>query len=219
MTDSTAERQPLAGVLAARVPADADERARRVRRGIAAAAVLLVHVVAIAVFLFSSRLPPVERVKQTVPEAIFVLAPYHPPARVPPKKIETPPPIDTITLPTEPAPITLPPPPRSRSLPLPPSEGLLGVGRSLACGASSYENLSPAQREDCLRHPWHFVKRPDGTIVLEAPAKPPPPPAFTGADVVRHQDQTAPPCPLLNNVPCLSKILPDRDPVTNGTQQ
>jgi hypothetical protein len=80
-----------------------------------------------------------------------------------------------------------------------------GVGRSLACGASSYENLSTAQREACLRRPWAFVKRPDGTIVLDVPK-----PAIdqpTAADIMRHEQQTAPPCPLLANVPCLGKVL------------
>jgi hypothetical protein len=97
----------------------------------------------------------------------------------------------------------------------PPSEGLLGVGRSLACGASSYEYLAPLQREECLRKPWHFVKRSDGTIVLDV-AKPVETQPST-IDIIRHEQETAPPCPVLSNVPCLGKVM-HGDPTGGGPQ-
>jgi hypothetical protein len=92
---------------------------------------------------------------------------------------------------------------------------LRGVGRSLACGASSYENLSAAERENCLRHPWHFAKRPDGTIVLDVPKVIDTAPSV--ADIMRREQQTAPPCPVLSNVPCLGKVL-HGDPLGGGPQ-
>lgn len=215
MTDSTVDPADFSGILAARAQADLSERERTIRRAIAAAAVLLVHVVAIAVFITSVHVPVIERIRATIPEAIWILMPKKPAPPAP--RVETPlPPADILPMPEITAPITLPSIHTRTPPPAAPGD-LTGVGRSLACGASSYENLTVDQREQCLRHPWHFVKRPDGTIVLEAPAKPPPPPAFTGGDLMRHEQQTAPPCPVLQNVPCLSKVLPNRDPVTNGS--
>ncbi len=201
MTDSSVDSDAFAGILAAHPLAAApDEKRRNLRRWLSWAAVLLVHLLAFAVIVTSVHVPVVvQRVHETIPEAILWIVkpePFHPIRKVVPQEPEE-------TLPIIPAPITLPPEPK-KALPPPPTTGLEGVGRSLACGASSYENLSAAQRETCLRRPWAFIKRPDGTIVLDVP-KEPPPPAFTAADIARHESQTAPPCPLLAIVPCLSK--------------
>ncbi len=211
MTDSSVDSNEFAGILAAHpLAAPPDEKRRTLRQWLSGAAVVLVHLLALLIIAYSVHTPVVQRVRETVPEAIMwipKLEPFHRPKKVEPEQ-----PVETFPFVT--APITLPPPPK-RALPPPPSEGLEGVGRSLACGASSYENLSAAQRETCRRRPWAFIKRPDGTIVLDVP-KEPPPPAFTAADIARHESQTAPPCPLLANVPCLSKVLPNHDPVTGG---
>ena len=45
----------------------------------------------------------------------------------------------------------------------------------------------------------------NGTIVLDVPKPTEPPPS--AIDIIRHEQQTAPPCPILNNVPCLGKVL------------
>ncbi len=216
MTDSTAEPADFLEHLAERTLADEAERQRNIRRALTGLAVFLLHAIAIAVFIVSivNKVPVVERVRATVPEAIWILMPPpHPPVHklVPLPQPQTP----VIVAPVITAPITVP---QSQSHPLsrPKDEGLLGIGRSLACGASSYENLSPLEREECRRHPWHFVKKPDGTIVLEAPLKPVIPPP-TAADVIRHEMQTAPPCPILNNTPCLGKII-HGDPLGGGPQ-
>jgi hypothetical protein len=203
VTDSSVGSEPadFAIVLAAHAQSEVADRERNFRRTIVAVAVLILHVLAISVFIYSSRIPLVQRIRTTIPEAImWLVLPSKPvnPVMVKPVLPEEP-------LPQVTAPITVPPI-TARPLPAaPPSEGMLGVGRSLACGASSYENLSPAQREDCRRHPWHFVKRPDGTIVLDVPKPVEPPPA--SIDVLRHEQQTAPPCPILSNVPCLGKVM------------
>lgn|GEM_PF-1127559 len=200
MTDSTAGPDGFAGILPALpVPDPRDERQRTIRRWLAGGAVVVVHLLGLALIVFSVHVPILQRIRETVPEAIM----WIPMAKSehPPRKLEEQP---TESFPILTAPITLLPEPR-RALPPPPSGGMEGVGRSLACGASSYENLSTAQREACLRRPWAFVKRPDGTIVLDVPK-----PAIdqpTAADIMRHEQQTAPPCPLLANVPCLGKVL------------
>ena len=179
----------------------AAQRERNLRRTVVAVLVVFLHVFAIAAFVYSSRIPIAERIRSTVPEAIvwFVFHPNQ--AKPQPEQ----PPVPQQIVPQVSLPITAPPIP-ARPLPgAPPSGGLLGVGRSLACGASSYENLTPAQRQQCLRHPWRFVKRPDGTIVLDVPKPTEPPPS--AIDIIRHEQQTAPPCPILSNVPCLGKIM------------
>ena len=218
MTDGTAETlsADYAEIRPAHEEAAEAERQRNIRRTIVGVAVFLLHVIAIAVFVYSSRIPIVQRVRETIPEAITWIQFPHP---APPKKIEAPLPEEP--LPQLTAPITLPPILSRPPAPLarPEEGGLLGVGRSLACGASSYEYLSPMQRERCLRHPWAFVRRPDGTIVLEAPPKPVEPPP-SAADIIRHEQETAPPCPVLQNVPCLGKVL-HGDPLggTSGPQR
>ena len=210
MTDVGSEPADFSVILAEREQADISESERNIRRAVIALAVLVLHVLMLAVFIYSSRIPLLQRARSTIPEAIMWLM-------LPPK-----PPNATLVkpvLPEEPLPevvepITLPPIP-ARPLPEAPNEGLAGIGRSLACGASSYENLSAAEREQCRRHPWHFVKRADGTIVLEVAQPVPPPPA--AIDVLRHEQQTASPCPILSNVPCLGKVL-HGDPSGGGAQ-
>jgi len=210
VTDSTVESADFSGILAARSHAETSDRQRNMRRAIAGIAVAILHILALAVFIYSGRIPLIVRIKTTVPEAIWILMPRkHPPA----------PPVQTPVAPEESlpvltAPITLPPIHESRPLAPPANEGLAGIGRSLACGAGSFENLSALQREQCLRRPWEFVKRPDGTIVLAAPDKPPEPPPSI-ADLMRHEQQTAPPCPILNNVPCLGNVM-HGDPLGGG---
>lgn len=216
MTDISVEPADFSGILAERTHVQEAERQRNIRRGIAVAAVLLVHILALAVFIFSNKLPQIVRIRTTMPEAIWILTPQNPstkPHPVPLQPTQQQP--EEQTLPPITAPITLPPI-RNPGLTRPESGGLLGIGRSLACGASSFENLTPLQREQCLRHPWEYVKRPDGTIVLVTPPKPVEPQPTT-MDIMRHEQQTAPPCPILNNVPCLGKVM-HGDPLGGGPQ-
>jgi hypothetical protein len=212
VTDSTVEPEDFSGILAAHLHAEEAERQRNLRRAIASAAVVVLHVLLIILLIVSNRVAVVQRVRETVPEAIWILFPQPP---KPKTKVEQPQPAEQET-PQLTAPITNVPPTHTQPEAQPQSGDLEGVGRSLACGASSYEKLPPNMREQCRRHPWAFIKKPDGTIVLDAP-KPDAIPSFSGADINRHQSQTAPPCPPLINVPCLSNVLPDRDPVTNGS--
>ncbi|MEI9995009.1 MAG: hypothetical protein WDM91_10475 [Rhizomicrobium sp.] len=216
MTDRTADSDDFTGILAAHplmVP-EPEDRRRALIRTAAGVAVLLVHILALVVIAYSNKVPVVKHiVHETIPEAILWFAPTRPPHSL--KKEPLAPPAD-VFIPDNTAPITLPPITRHKELEAPQSEGLEGVGRSLACGASSYENLTVAQREHCLRHPWAFVKRPDGTIVLQAPPKPVEA-APTIPDIMRHEQQTAPPCPVLQNVPCLGRVM-HGDPLGGGPQ-
>jgi hypothetical protein len=215
VTDISVEPADFSGILAERTHVQEAERQRNIRRGIAAVAVLLVHILALAVFIFSNKLPKIVHIRTTMPEAIWVLTPQSPTAKPHPVQLQPTDHPEEQPLPPVTAPITLPPV-HNPGLVRPQSGGLLGIGRSLACGASSYENLSPLQREQCLRHPWEWVKRPDGTIVMVTTPKPVEPPPTT-MDIMRHEQQTAPPCPILNNVPCLGKVM-HGDPLGGGPQ-
>ena len=203
MTDSSLASEPadFSIILTERRRVETAERERFIRRSIVSLLVLAVHVLAIAIFIYSSRIPLTQRVRTTIPEAIlWLILPSRP---IEPKLIH--PELPEAPVPEYSEPITLPPIP-ARPLPAaPPSGGLLGVGRSLACGASSYEYLAPNQREQCLRHPWTFVKRSDGTIVLDVPRPIETEPSTI--DIIRHQQETSPPCPVLSNVPCLGRVM------------
>ncbi len=99
-----------------------------------------------------------------------------------------------------PAPSTEPTPERSNTITLPPvpqtlhpqTDVMRAIGKELACGAGSYENLSPSEREVCRRTPWHFKKDTHGIIVLERVPLPEPP--TTGAEAADHALLTADPC-------------------------
>jgi hypothetical protein len=113
---------------------------------------------------------------------------------------------------TAPVIVVPPPPPNSQAPPLPqaPADILKAIGEALSCGAENFENLTQAERNRCKREPWIARKLPNGTIVLEAAAPSPFAPAPTvpkisGADALRHDMQTAPPCPIMvSNVPCMT---------------
>ena len=205
MTDSTATSpaSDFAELGAARAQEALARRRRYIRRALAAAAVAVVHVLALLLIMGGNEVPLIKRIQETIPEAITWIPM--------PKKVEQPPkptlenPDIVVPEPIITAPITVPPLRVRPPLAPPASEGLEGVGRSLACGAGSYENLPPNMREQCRHQPWAWVKRPDGTIVLAAPPKPVDIP--TTADIMRHEQQTAPPCPVLQNVPCLGRVI------------
>jgi hypothetical protein len=214
LTDSTAPTpaSDFAGIGAARAEEAEARRRQLIRRGAAWAAVIVVHILALILILAGNQIPVIKRIQETIPEAItWIPMPkkvVHP--RPTPQNPDVPVPEPVIT-----APITLPPITRPALPPVAQPGGMEGVGRSLACGAGNYENLPPNMREACRRTPWAFVKKPNGTIVLEAPPKPVEMP--TAADVMRHEQQTAPPCPVLQNVPCLGKVM-HGDPLGGGPQ-
>jgi hypothetical protein len=106
--------------------------------------------------------------------------------------------------------IVVPPPPNSQiAPPQTPADILKAIGEALSCGAENFENLTQAERNRCKHEPWLARRLPNGTIVLEAAAPQPfaplPVPKISGAEALRHEMQTAPPCPImLANVPCMN---------------
>jgi hypothetical protein len=85
---------------------------------------------------------------------------------------------------------------------------LKSIGEALACGASNFENLNRAQQARCRHQPWQGVILPNGTIVLDAPQKAPPPQIqLSGAEALRQQMQTNSGCPIMSNMPCLQDMF------------
>ncbi|MBV9044996.1 MAG: hypothetical protein JO348_14425 [Alphaproteobacteria bacterium] len=213
MTDTTAQPADFAGMLAERVRIETADRQRNVRRGIAAALVVLLHILAISVFIYSNQVPIIQHIRETIPEAIMWI-PMPKPAK--PRQEQPPPPPQVVTpVPEVTAPITLPKVKTPQVEAPEEPGGLLGVGRSLACLAGSYENLTPRQQARCLNRPWAFVKKPDGTIVMMPKPLEQPEPHLNAAGILRRQQETAPPCPILSNTPCLGKVM-HGDPLGGG---
>ncbi|HEX4028600.1 MAG TPA: hypothetical protein VHX18_13350, partial [Rhizomicrobium sp.] len=110
------------------------------------------------------------------------------------------------------APVIVVPPPNIQPLapPQTPADILKAIGEALSCGAENFENLTQAERTRCRHEPWIARKLPNGTIVLEAampsPFAPAPTvPKISGGEALRHELQTAPPCPIMvANVPCMT---------------
>jgi hypothetical protein len=110
------------------------------------------------------------------------------------------------------APVIVVPPPNIQPLapPQTPADILKAIGEALSCGAENFENLTQAERNRCRHEPWIARRLPNGTIVLEAampsPFAPAPTvPKISGGEALRHELQTAPPCPIMvANVPCMT---------------
>lgn len=87
------------------------------------------------------------------------------------------------------------------------------LGRSLACGANSYEWLNSKMRAECRRRPWDFVYDRYGNVVLNArPRDLPDHETLRPSDVQAQERNTAPTCPqnVDPNAPCLSAIIGGR---------
>jgi len=85
----------------------------------------------------------------------------------------------------------------------------LAIGRSLACGANSYEYLDPRRRAACLHRPWQFVYDRYGDIVLDARERPVEEEQLRPSDIQAQERNTAPTCPhnVDPNAPCLGAVV------------
>ena len=193
-----------------RPPAD-DLRRAAWKRGLSLGLVALIHFVFL-MMLTISLLQQQQRIgRKTGLEMVLNLSLLHtdnaPPVDLIKPDVETvaPPAITT-------APITIPPvkPVPEENVPAaPPGDVLKAIGEAIACGATNFENLTDAQRAKCKHEPWIPRKLPNGNIVLDAPQTVTAPPEFhlSGAEQLRHDLQTTPPCPVVTQLPCANDIL------------
>ena len=184
-----------------------EERRLLIRRVISWTLVGLIHVLLLSLFILDQirerslfvRREPVE----TILDLTKLPAGNAPPIRLIRPEVPTavPPPITTAPV------IVVPPVNPDQAIPQTPADILKAIGEALSCGAENFEHLTQTERARCRTEPWIARKLPNGTIVLEAanpsPFAPPPAlPKLSGADAMRRQLQTAPPC--MPNVPCTS---------------
>jgi hypothetical protein len=192
-----------------RRPSNEEQRRRQLERLFAWGVVAIIHILMLFVVVADQRnrrdlamRPPAETILDLSRSAkgeappIRLIQPVVPRASAP----------EVSTAPV----IVVPPPPNSQiAPPQTPADILKAIGEALSCGAENFENLTQTERNRCRRQPWIARKLPNGTIVLEAAAPQPFAPApvakISGADALRHEMQTAPPCPIMvSNVPCMT---------------
>ena len=188
--------------LTARLHANEAERERALKRIGAGIAVVLVHVLFLALLLAAGR---VTEIAHNGPKEVLLL--------LPPLQPETArPALPPVTLPVE-RPVNIPPtivitPPPQPAAPPKPGDVMQAIGRELACGAGPYEHLSQAEREACKRQPWHSRKNAKGVIVLDVPGAPPDTPV-SGIDSVTTTMKTSDPCLAAGNThsECIHKNI------------
>jgi hypothetical protein len=90
----------------------------------------------------------------------------------------------------------------------------LALGRSLACGANSFEYLNSKMRNECRHKPWQFVYDRYGNIILDPQGRTADVREETlrPSDVQAHERNTAPRCPqnMDPNAPCMADIIGGR---------
>ena len=182
------------------------QRERYLKRSGAGLAVVLVHVLILIALLTANQigsfvrpvpkeaillLPPLQKDQRTKPAFPVVPVPTVRPVNIPP------------TIPI----ITAPPPPSTTQKP---GDVMQAIGRDLACGAGSYENLSQPQREACRRQPWRFKKNAKGVIVMDKSlSAAPPDEPITGVDAQTQIGRTTDPCVAAGNThsECIHKTI------------
>ncbi|HEY0282666.1 MAG TPA: hypothetical protein VGC27_08590 [Rhizomicrobium sp.] len=183
-----------------RLRTDEETRRRALRRGLAAAAVVVLHAAFFYMLLQADWLPAMRTIPPAKAPLLWLLLPK---TTGTPKAVQQQ--AQKEGAPDRPVmrnlPITLPPRPDAIDF------GLV-LGRALACGANSFEYLTPEGRSSCKRTPWNYTYAKDGTIILNTQYQRPEPQP-TPADVLAHERYTAPACPeyIDPNAPCISGII------------
>jgi len=190
----------LADIFAQRGLADVEARRRAINRAGAAAAVVLLHVLLLFVLVISGRVPVVRHVERPV-ETILILRPLAQASQPAPRRILATP-IPEIIEPIHITPIHPPPPQPTEQTNE--QNVLRAIGQAIACGASRYEYLSQADRRLCRHAPWKMP--PDKNLAI-APPPLPPIGQLTGAEAEARFRATAKPCPILQNTPCIDKVI------------
>jgi hypothetical protein len=204
VADTSFVGEPAATLAASlmRLRTDEDAHLRVVRRCVAAAAVAALHVAFIFMLIQADWIPGLNIKPPSEPPLLWLLLPKAPGV---PEAVQQQQHSQKEAPRENPIfyslPITLPPAPNA-------IDPALALGQALACGANSFEYLTPQRRANCRRPPWNYTYARDGTIVLNTQYKRPEPKP-TPADVLAHERYTAPSCPenVDPNAPCISGII------------
>ena len=191
-------------VLTMRLRASEAERERMLKRIGAGIAVLLVHVLFLALLLAASRFGETAR---NLPKEVVLLLP-------PLQQKTAQPALPPVALPAErpvniPPTIAITPPPPAETAPKP-GDVMEAIGKEIACGAGPWEHLAQAEREACKRQPWHSKKNAKGVIVLDVPpGEAPADDSLSGIDAVTKGIKTSDPCLAAGNThsECIHKDI------------
>lgn len=205
-TSLVGESATLLADLQARLRVAEEARKRNLRRLYAGIAVAILHVLFVVVLIVSEWVPiPVVKTKLVEPLQWVMLPAMHS-SDVKPTKPKSPNVgiVDPNVIPR----ILRPKANEEENNAI--TDFGLALGRSLACGANSYEWLNSKMRAECRRQPWDFVYDRYGNIVLDArPRVERDKETLRPSDVQAHERNTAPVCPtnIDPNAPCLSSII------------
>lgn len=184
-----------------RLKAYEDARKRAWRRGAAVVAVIVLHVAFFYMLILSEWLPGLHAIRAEEAPILWLLLPQAPGTpHISPERSQKEQSTDIYRFYT--MPIT-PPPPLPNAI-----SPALALGQALACGANSFEYLTPQGRAKCRLVPWHYKFDKDGTIILDAEPRHVAQEKPRPSDVLAHERNTAPDCPKYvdPNAPCLSAI-------------
>lgn len=194
------------GAVIMRLREDEEASRRALRRTVAAFAVVVLHILFVFMLIWAEWVPGlhVRTFKET--PLLWLLLPRSPGLEKPVQPHESKEAAHTEHM-TVVVPIT-PPEPSTAINPA------YVLGQALACGAASYEHLSPEGRAKCRAAPWQFKYDRYGVIVLNSAPRPVQPEKPRQSDVQAHERNTAPECPkyIDPNAPCLSAIMPNQRP-------
>jgi len=174
---------------------------RAMRRTLAVIAVALLHVLFVFMLIWAEWIPGVHiRTFHEAPLLWLLLPrPAGEPKTVPTKegKQESHEPRMTYVVP-----IT-PPEPSTAINPA------YALGQALACGASSFEYLTPEGRARCRRAPWSYKYDKNGVIVLDAAPRPVQEEKPRQSDIQAHERNTADPCAIarMSGTECIDRVI------------
>jgi hypothetical protein len=184
-TSLVGESATLLADLQARLRLAEEARKRYQRRVYAGIAVAILHVLIVLLLISSQWLPiPIEKVKEVAPlQWVTLQAPVRANQEKIKPKTSNPGTVDPSLIPK-----ILKPKVEEENNAI--TDFGLALGRSLACGANSYEWLNNKMRAECRHQPWQFVYDRYGNVQA-------------------RERNTAPVCPtnIDPNAPCLSAII------------
>lgn len=207
-TSFVGESAAMLAELEARLLVERETRQKVARRVAASAAVAVLHVLFVLLLIAAQWMPiPIERNQKIEPLTWLVLPQL---ARTPkvipvkPRKTEETGTVNPYVVPR----ILRPKEEENNAI----TDLGLALGRSLACGANSYEYLNSKMRNECKHKPWQFVYDRYGNIVLDAVPRIPQEDKPRPSDIQAHERNTAPRCPqnVDPNAPCLADIIGGR---------
>lgn len=206
-TSFVGESAAMLAEFQARTGIEEEVRRRALRRSGVIAAVVAIHVLFVTLLIFSQWAPiPIQRIKIEPMTWLNLLPAAQEAAKIPPAKAKKPDDVGIIR------PLIVPDFHKPQEEENNAIDLGLALGRSLACGASSYEWLNSKMRSECKSKPWQFVYDRYGNIVLDAIPHIPKEDKPRPSDIQAHERNTAPVCPtnVDPNAPCLSSIIGGR---------